>query len=119
MKKSALILLFSLLLSAPSHAGLRVIGKGADVQFDPSGFPPDMKAAYQLMKVKCIKCHTLERAVIAVQTGVAPITGTPFNQNATRAYGIKMMRKPDANINSQEAKTIVGLLNYMLDQAAK
>jgi hypothetical protein len=119
MKKLALVLLFSVLFCATSHAGLKVIGKGDNLQFDPTGFPPDMKAAYQLMKVKCVKCHTLERAVIAVQTGVAPITGTPFNQSATRAYGIKMMRKPDANITRQEAKTIVGLLNYLLDESSK
>jgi len=119
MKNAAIVLVFSLLLSVPSYASLKVVGKGADMQFDPTRFPADMQAAYQLMKVKCVKCHTLERAVIAVQTGVAPITGTPFNQSATRAYGIKMMRKPDANITPQEAKTIVGLLNYLLEEAAK
>ena len=119
MKRLSLILVFSLLFCTIAHAGLKVTGKGSDMQFDSAGFPPDMKAAYQLMKVKCVKCHTLERAVVAVQTGVAPITGTVFNQSATRAYGIKMMRKPDANISPKEAKTIVGLLDYLLDEAAK
>ncbi len=89
------------------------------MRFDPAGFPANMKANYDIMKVKCVKCHTLERTVIAITTGIAPISGQPFDRNATKAYGIKMLRKPDSNMNKQEVKATVELMNWMLDQVAK
>ena len=86
-------------LSATSAlASLTVIGKGDSMRFDPSSFPPVMKADYEIVRVRCVKCHTLERTVVAIQTGVAPISGQPFDRNATKAYGVKMLRKPDSNM---------------------
>jgi len=119
MKSTVAFLAVLLMFATPSFAGLRVVGSGDSVRFDPSGFPPNMKAAYEIMKVRCVKCHTLERTVVAVMTGVAPITGQPFDRHATKAYGIKMLRKPDSNMTKQEVKTVVELLNYLLDEAAK
>ncbi len=119
MKRIVAALMLSFLSVATSQAGLKVVGTGQNLQVDVSRFPPQMQAAYQLMQLKCVKCHSLERAVIAVRTGVAPITGTEFDKKAARSYGIKMMRKPDANISTKEAHTIVDLLCYMLDESAK
>ncbi|ORJ62979.1 cytochrome C [Geothermobacter hydrogeniphilus] len=116
MKKRILILLTLLLFAAGAEAKLVVIGSGNDTRFDPSGFPPEMQKAYKLMEVKCVKCHSLERAAIALQTGIAPITGGLFDRNATRAYGIKMLRKPDSNMTKQDVKIVVPLLNYMLGE---
>jgi hypothetical protein len=107
------------LAAVECHAGLKVLGKGDSLRFDPAVFPPKMKADYEIMKVRCVKCHTLERTVVAITTGIAPITGQPFDRNATRAYGIKMMRKPDSNMNKQEVKATVELMNYLLDEAAR
>jgi hypothetical protein len=78
-----------------------------------------MKGSMEILKRKCIKCHTMERTVVAITTGVAPITGQPFDRAATRAYGIKMLRKPDSNMNKQEVKACVDLMNFLLDEAAK
>ena len=118
--KKLLLLLFLVAISATAaHAGLKVIGKGDAMRLDPSGFPPEMKAAYEIMKVKCVKCHTLERTIVAIQTGIAPISGQPFDRGATKAYGIKMLRKPDSNMNKQEVKATVDLMNYLLDEAAR
>ena len=89
------------------------------MNFDPAGIPSSMRGSFDIMRVKCIKCHTMERTVVAITTGVAPITGQPFDRNATRAYGIKMLRKPDSNMNKQEVKAVVDLMNYLLDEAAK
>ncbi len=114
---SALCLL--LLFASSALAGLAVVGKGDNMRFDPANFPPAMKSAYEVMKVKCVKCHTLERTVVAITTGVAPISGQPFDRKATKAYGIKMMRKPDSNMNRQEIKVTVDLMNYLLDEAAR
>jgi hypothetical protein len=118
MKKILPILAMLCLISTTASAGLTVVGKGDNMRFDPSGFSPSMKSAYDIMKVKCVKCHTLERAIVAVTTGVAPISGQPFDRSATKAYGIKMMRKPDSNMNKQEVKAVVDLMNYLLDEAA-
>lgn len=119
MRKVMPVILFLCLISTAAHAGLTIVGKGDNMRFDPSAFPPAMKASYEIMKVRCIKCHTLERTVVAITTGIAPISGQPFDRKATRAYGIKMLRKPDSNMNKQEVKTVVELMNFLLDQAAR
>lgn len=119
MKKTLLTLLILGLTATAAHAGLKVIGKGDSMRLDPSSFPPQMKENYNVMKVRCVKCHTLERTIVAIQTGVAPISGQPFDRNATRAYGIKMMRKPDSNMSKPEIKATVDLMNYLLVEAEK
>ncbi len=40
--------------------------------------------------------------IIALKTGVALISGQLFDRSATKAYGIKMMRKPDSNMSREE-----------------
>ncbi len=119
MKRFAAILALVLMCVTPCFAGLRVVGRGDSMTLDPSGFPAPMKASFDIMKVKCVKCHTLERTIVAITTGIAPITGQPFDRHATKAYGIKMLRKPDSNMNKQEVKMVVELLNYLLDEAAR
>ena len=119
MKAVASVMVALVLLSAPCHAAVKVVGKGDTMNFDPSSIPASMKANFDVMKVKCIKCHTMERTVVAITTGIAPITGQPFDRAATRAYGIKMLRKPDSNMNKQEVKQVVDLMNYLLDEAGK
>jgi hypothetical protein len=71
------------------------------------------------MKIKCIQCHTQERTVIAISTGIAPVTGQPFDKQATKAYGIKMLRKPKSNMSRDEVKQVVNLMNYLIDEAAR
>ncbi|AMV73488.1 hypothetical protein JCM30471_19040 [Desulfuromonas carbonis] len=117
MKKVVLLLCAVLLLATSVEAKLVVLGKGDATQFDVSSFPPRMQEAYKLMAVKCIKCHSQERTAIALQTGVAPITGGLFDRNATRAYGIKMLRKPDSDMTKDDVKVVIELLNFMLDEA--
>ena len=107
------------LSSGLAHAGLPVVGRGDSMRLDPSGFPPQMKANYEIMRVRCVKCHTLERAIVAIKTGIAPISGQPFDRGATKAYGIKMLRKPDSNMSKPEVKAVVDLLNYLLIQAER
>ena len=118
--KKLMLPLFVLIISATSaHAGLKVIGKGDAMRLDPTAFPPAMKANYDVVRVKCVKCHTLERTIVAIQTGVAPISGQPFDRNATKAYGIKMLRKPDSNMTKPEVKASVDLMNYLLAESEK
>ncbi|GFO61276.1 hypothetical protein GMST_36010 [Geomonas silvestris] len=119
MKKLLITLLLVSLSATAAHAGLKVIGKGDNMRLDPSNFPPQMKANYEIVRVRCVKCHTLERTIVAVQTGVAPISGQPFDRNATKAYGVKMLRKPDSNMSKPEVKASVELLNYLLSEAER
>ena len=108
-----------MLISVPCYASVKTIGKGDSLNFDPAGIPANLKSNYDIMKVKCSKCHTLERTVIATTTGIAPITGQPFDLTATRACGINMSRKTQTKMNKEEAKAVVDLLNYLVDEAAR
>lgn len=119
MKRFLTVLALILMSVTPCFAKLKVVGAGDAMRLDPSGFPPNMKASYEIMRVKCVKCHTLERTIVAIMTGIAPITGQPFDRGATRAYGVKMLRKPDSNMSKQEVKAVVDLMNYLIDEAAK
>jgi len=100
-------------------AELKTVASGDAMNFDPSGFPPDMKSKFEIMKVKCIKCHTMERTIVAIKTGVAPISSQPFDRSATKAYGVKMLRKPDSDMNKEQVKAVIELMNYLLDEAAR
>jgi hypothetical protein len=106
-------------LSVQADARINSIGKGDKMNFDPAQIPADLKPAFETMKVKCIQCHTMERTVISIQTGIAPVTGQPFDKQATKAYGVKMLRKPKSNMNREEVRQVVNLMNYLIDEAAK
>jgi hypothetical protein len=100
-------------------ADLRTVGSGDAMNFDPSGFREDMRPKFEIMKVKCVKCHTMERTIVAIKTGVAPISGQPFDKGATKAYGVKMLRKPDSDMSKEQVKAVVELMNYLVDEAAR
>ena len=118
MRRSILAALLLVFVTTPAFAGLKVVGSGDTMQLDPSGFPSAVKANYEVLRVKCIKCHTLERTIVAIKTGVAPISGQPFDKGAIKAYGIKMLRKPDSNMSKAEVKVCVDLMNYLLEAAS-
>jgi len=122
MKWGKILVVSSLLVAAISvqaDARISAIGKGDKMNFDPAQIPADLKPAFQVMNVKCIQCHTQERTVISIQTGIAPVTGQPFDKQATKAYGIKMLRKPKSNMSRDEVRQVVSLMNYLIDEAAK
>lgn len=111
--------LITLVVTATADARIKVKGRGAAMNFDPASIPERFQASYELMSRKCIKCHTMERTVIAVQTGRAPVTSQPFDRKSIMAYGIKMMRKPNSDMSKKEIKDIVMLLNYLVDENLK
>lgn len=114
-----LSLLITLSIYSIAEARIKVSGRGARMNFNPDSIPANFKESFDLMSKKCIKCHTMERTVIAVQTGRAPITGQPFNRQAVKAYGIKMLRKPNSDMDKKEIRDVVVLLNYLLAENAK
>ena len=119
MRLLAVLLLAICLSGTVAHAKIRAVGKGDRMSFDPAIIPPNLKPAFDIMNVKCRQCHSLERVVIAVSTGVAPVTGQPFDKQATKSYGIKMLRKPRSNMSRDEIKQVISLMNFLLDEAAK
>lgn len=118
--KKLLAATIAVLMSATlAQAGVKIIGTGDKMEFDTTGFPPDIVTGYKVMQAKCKKCHSMERTVVAVQTGLGPISNEIFDKSSTEAYGIKMLRKPDSDMNKDEVKTVIAVLNYLLDQASK
>lgn len=115
---AAMALGMVLSLAGMAAAELKTTGAGAAMEADISGYPPNMKAIYPLFKAKCSKCHGLDRTFVTLQTGMTP-SGTVFDNAAIDAYGAKMLRKPDANMNKQETKSIIELMRFMLEEAAK
>ena len=106
------------LFGTTAHAALKTTGSGDSTAIDTAGFPPEMAAAYKVMEAKCKKCHSMERSVVAIQTGLGPISGNIFDKSSTEAYGVKMLRMPDSGMSKEEVKTVVDLLNFLVDLAA-
>lgn len=117
--KKAIFAVAVLLIAANSNAAVKVLGQGETRRFDTSGFPPAMMANYEIMKTKCTRCHSLERVVAAITEGVSPISGQPFDRNAVKAYGAKMMRQSSSRMSRPEIVATMELMNYLLDQAAR
>jgi hypothetical protein len=102
-----------------AEARIKTTGRGDRLNFDSETIPANYRASFDVMLRKCTQCHTMERTVIAIQSGKAPITGQPFDKQAIKAYGIKMLRKPNSGMSKQEIRDVVVLLNFMLDENSK
>lgn len=118
-KKVLLFLLIFTVMAATVSAKIKVKGNGDGLNFDTANIPANLKPTYNLMNQKCARCHSMEMIVTAVLTGICPETKQPFNKQAVKAYGIKMIRKKDADISKKEMRDIVVLINYLLDENAK
>jgi hypothetical protein len=111
--------LITLAIAAAAEARIKVKGRGAAMNFDMASLPSQYLATFDMMTKKCSKCHTMERTVVAVQTGRAPITGQIFDRQAIKAYGIKMLRKPNSDMSKQEIRDVVVLLNFIMEENKK
>lgn len=69
---------------------------------DISGYPLDIQSYFEVFKEKCGNCHSIARPLNA------PFA-TPEEWNT---YVNKMMRKPGAGINKEQAKQIFKFLAY-------
>lgn len=116
MKPSYLVLLSALFFSAIAYAEVRVTINGDNVSIDTSGYPPKMQQAHALMMQKCSKCHSIERIVVAAQTGICPLSKTSFTRETTRSVVTRMYLKPESNMTKSDARIILMYLNYLLDQ---
>lgn len=112
MKKLLAALFLVSIAANAAHAELKIIRSGGSLSLDPSSFPADMKGNYEIFRVKCAQCHTLERAITAIQTGVAPISGRPFDSNVIRTHAVKILRS--AVMTRAEVQSVIELLNFLL-----
>ena len=101
------------------EARLTVTGHGSQVNFSRNSIPDKYKASFDLMQKKCTICHSMEHTVIAITTGRAPVTGQLFTKQAAKAYGIKMLRKPNSGMDRKEVLEVVTLLNFLMDENSK
>jgi hypothetical protein len=108
------VLLALALLAWPALAlaELKVTGQGKDLRLAPEQFPAEHQPRLKLFETKCSKCHNLERPIIALRTGVTPISHGKFEDAEIKAYVVKMMRKPNSGIEHEDAKEIVILLRF-------
>ncbi len=111
------ILTATVLFSAYAYAGITVTGTGDSIGIDTSGFPKEMVEHYQLMENKCKQCHSLERVVVAIQTGLGPISGDVFDLDTSAAYGARMLTRPNSKMKKEEVSKVVSLLDYLIVQA--
>ena len=66
------------------------------------------------MKQRCTKCHTLDRVVQAIGTGIAPDSWLPFDQNSARAYGDGLMRSANASMSKEEIASVIDLMQWLI-----
>ena len=111
--------LLAIFLATPVFALVKTTGNGDSLNFDIQPIPTDLRPSFALMNKKCTQCHSMEIIVMAVLSGKCPETRQPFDKQTVKAYGIKMIRKKDSNINKKEMRDIVVLLNHLLDVQAK
>ena len=102
------------MMTSVSHAGIDVVGEKGFREFDPSNFPPDKKLSYKIMKAHCTQCHTLDRVVQAIETGIAPISWQPFDQNSAKSYGENRMKKANESMTRGEVKSVVELMQWLI-----
>ena len=114
MKKLLAVVLLVATFSSAAQAAPRAIGSGENLRLDPGSLPPALRANYQVFRVKCVKCHSQERIMRAVQTGIAPISGQPFDAGSVKAYGAKMLRKPESDMSQSDVKATSDLLEYLI-----
>lgn len=87
--------------SAAEKARLKKLDDGPRT-IDVSKYPPAEKEAYALFAKKCVKCHSLGRAI-----------NTPFVlPDQWERYIKRMLYKPDSKLKEEDAKAIYQFLVY-------
>ena len=116
MKKISLLLCCVLLTSVVAYGQLNVIVQGDNLIIDSTGYPPKMQSAYILMMQKCNQCHSIERIIIGVQSGICPLSKSAFTKETTTKIVTRMFLKENSNMTRENARDIVEFLNFLLEQ---
>src|SRR4030095_14493796 len=113
VKEFAVLFLVLAAVAAPAPsapADLLVKGEGRDRTLVREQFRPEDRARYDLLAVRCTKCHARGGIIDALRWGLAPITGSVFDDAAIRRYVIKMMRKRKSGISNRDARGLIEFL---------
>ncbi len=74
--------------------------KGPD-RIDVSTWPEEEQVNYRIFAEKCNKCHTVARPI-----------NSRFTAEEWKRYLKRMLRRPDCNIDEEQARRIYGFLKY-------
>ncbi len=115
MKFSLLIaLLLTALTLSQADAKVPAIGRGESIIFNPDFIPANLKSSFHIMNNKCIRCHSMERIVVSVQTGRGQVTGKPYDKLNIKSHGIRLLRHSNADLSRQEISEVVALLSFLI-----
>ncbi len=59
----------------------------------------------------------MARPIRALNTGITPVTGGTFDEEGIRRYVVRMMRKPNSEIERADAREIILFLNFARSRA--
>ena len=109
-KLSGLVVVMLLVCVSVGRTELKVQGAGKKQQLVRDQFAPATRPEYDLFATKCTKCHEMARPIMALKTGITPISGGAFEEKGIKEYVVKMMRKPNSGITKDDAKKIIDFL---------
>lgn len=116
MKLFLLLALLMLVSPISTQAHLLLTSKDGSVSLEPSRFPSSMKSGVEVLNKKCDSCHDLTRIIRPLETGRAA-DGSTFSKAEVREYVIKKMRRPGVILSQQEARDIIRVMEYIMDEA--
>jgi hypothetical protein len=68
---------------------------------DVSSYPEEQQRRYEVMAVKCAKCHPLARTV-----------NSHYSSQQWKKYMKRMLRRPNSGINEEQAERIYEFLKF-------
>ena len=68
---------------------------------DVRTYPPEQQQRYRMFQLKCVKCHSVSRAV-----------NSDFDATEWKRYMKKMVRRPNSGTNEEQAADIYDFLKY-------
>jgi hypothetical protein len=98
--------------TSTATADLETVGRGRRQRLVRNQFPPEFRPRYDIFAQRCTKCHAMARPIRALNTGITPVTGGTFDEEGIRRYVVRMMRKPNSEIERADAREIILFLNF-------
>lgn len=117
--RNTLIMCTVLLMIAVPCVAKVVVKKGTDYQIDTSRIPAQMRDNYKLMLEKCTRCHSLDRILSAIDTGIVQSTAMEYNAKTIHEYGLKMLRKKSSHMTKEDVRKVSDLLIFMVNEQQK
>jgi len=103
--------------TSTATADLDTVGEGRRQRLVRNQFPPEFRPRYDIFAERCTKCHAMARPIRALNTGITPVTGGTFDEDGIRRYVVRMMRKPNSEIERADARDIILFLNFARNRA--